>query len=51
MKRKCGSNRYFLDRLRLARTVQKTWILKTWILIAFSKFLVLLVEIIHYWIR
>ena len=46
MKRKCGSNRYFSDRLRLARTVQKTWIL-----IAFSKFLVLLAEIIHYWIR
>jgi hypothetical protein len=46
MKRKRGTDRYFSDRLRLARTIQKTWIL-----IAFSKFLVLLVEIVHYWIR
>ncbi len=46
MKRKCAPKRYFSDRLRLAITVQKTWVL-----IAFSKSLVLLAEIIRNWIR
>ena len=47
MKRKSGANRYFFDRILLARTLQKTWIL----LIALSKFLVLLAEIVRYWAR
>jgi hypothetical protein len=46
MTRKCGKNRYFLDRILLARTLQKTWIL-----IALSKLLVLLAEIVRCWAK
>ncbi len=46
MKRKSAHQRYISDRIWLAKTQQRTWIL-----IALSKSLVLLAEIVRYWSR